>query len=162
ASAAARPARRQKTSRRRERSEMTAPKTRRPKRRRESFYEKRKTTPDVVSITHPDKLLFPDDAITKGELAEYFRTIAPVMLPHLKNRPLTMERYPAGIKAEGFFQKSVVKGFPAWLERVTVRKKGGVVHHPLITDERSLMWTANQNCITHHVFTSRVPDLDRP
>ncbi len=114
------------------------------------------------TISHPDKVLFPDDGITKGELADYYEMIAPLMLPHLRNRPVTMERYPAGIRAEGFFQKSVVKGFPDWLERVSVRKKGGVVHHPIVTDTRSLLWLANQNCITPHVFTTRAPDLEHP
>src|SRR5678809_1667513 len=73
-----------------------------------------------------------------------------------------MERYPAGIDAEGFMHKSVARGFPAWLERVDVPKKGGVVHYPLVTDERSLLWMANQNCITPHVWISRVPDLMHP
>jgi bifunctional non-homologous end joining protein LigD len=113
-------------------------------------------------ITHPEKVLFPDDGITKGELAAYYEAIAPVMLPHLRGRPLTMERYPAGIGREGFWQKDVSKGFPGWLERVEVPKKDGVVHHPVVTDVRSLLWTANQNTITHHVWTSRVPDLRYP
>ena len=63
-------------------------------------------------ITHPDKVLFPDDGITKGELAAYYDAVAPVMLPHLRSRPITMERFPAGIGAKGFLQKDVVKGFP--------------------------------------------------
>ena len=113
-------------------------------------------------ITHPEKVLFPDDGITKGELAEYYEAIGPVMLPHLRNRPITMQRFPAGIGKKGFWQKSVEKGFPEWLERVEVGKKGGVVHHPIVTDQRGLMWLTNQNTITHHVWTSRVPDLDRP
>ena len=61
-------------------------------------------------ITHPEKVMFPDDRITKGELAAYYEAIAPVMLPHLKRRPITMERFPAGIGAKGFLQKDVVKG----------------------------------------------------
>ncbi len=73
-----------------------------------------------------------------------------------------MERYPAGIGRDGFWQKDVSKGFPAWLERVEVPKKDGVVHHPLVTDLRSLLWTVNQNTITHHVWSSRVPDLKHP
>jgi bifunctional non-homologous end joining protein LigD len=113
-------------------------------------------------ITHPDKILFPDDGITKGELAAYYAAIAPLMLPHLRNRPVTMERYPAGIGQEGFFHKDVSKGFPSWLKRVEVPKKGGVVHHPLINDTRSLLWMANQNTITPHVWTSRVPNLYHP
>ena len=73
-----------------------------------------------------------------------------------------MERYPAGIGKKGFWQKDVSKGFPDWLERVKVPKKDGVVHHPVITDERSLMWVTNQNTITQHVWISRVPDLYYP
>ena len=119
-----------------------------------------------VSITHPDKVLFPpygsEPAITKGELAAYYEAIAPAMLPHLRGRPVTMERYHRGIAAPGFFQKDVSKGFPSWLERVEVPKKGGTVHHPLAGDTRSLLWLANQNSITPHVWTSRVPDLYHP
>jgi len=113
-------------------------------------------------ITHPEKVLFPDDDITKGELAAYYEAIAPFMLPHVRGRPVTMERYHRGIGAPGFFQKDVSKGFPDWLERVEVPKKGGTVHHPLICDTRSLLWLANQNSITPHVWISRMPDLYRP
>ena len=113
-------------------------------------------------ITHPDKVLFPDDGITKGDLAAYYEAIAPVMLPHIRMRPVTMERFHAGIGKPGFIQKDVSKGFPPWLERVEVPKKGGTVHHPLVTDARSLVWLANQNSITPHVWTSRAPDLYHP
>ncbi len=113
-------------------------------------------------ITHPEKVLFPDDGITKGELAAYYEAIAPLMLPHIRARPITMERYPSGIDKEGFFHKSVSKGFPQWLQRVDVPKKDGTVHYPLVTDERSLLWIVNQNCITPHVWVSRLPHLDRP
>jgi bifunctional non-homologous end joining protein LigD len=113
-------------------------------------------------ITHPEKILFPEDGITKGDLAAYYEAIAPVMLPHIKGRPVTMERYPAGIGKKGFWQKDVSKGFPAWLERVEVPKKDGVVHHPLVTDVQSLLWIANQNTITPHVWVSRAPDLYHP
>ena len=113
-------------------------------------------------ITHPEKLMFPDDGITKGELAAYYESIAPLMLPHLRARPLTMERYPAGIGAKGFWQKDVSRGFPEWLGRVEVPKKDGVVHHPLVTDTRSLLWMANQNTITPHVWASRAPRLYYP
>ena len=115
-----------------------------------------------VMITHPEKVLFPDDGITKGDLAAYYEAIAPVMLPHLRGRPVTMERYPAGIDKKGFWQKDVSKGFPAWLKRVAVPKKDGVVHHPIVTDTRSLLWVTNQNTITQHVWISRVPDLEYP
>jgi bifunctional non-homologous end joining protein LigD len=117
-------------------------------------------------ITHPDKVLFPEQdgfpAITKGKLAAYYEAIAPVMLPHIRGRPITMERYPAGIGSKGFFQKDVSRGFPAWLERVEVPKKDGTVHHALVDDTKALLWVANQNCITMHVWPSRAPDLFRP
>jgi bifunctional non-homologous end joining protein LigD len=113
-------------------------------------------------ITHPEKILFPDDGITKGELASYYEMIAPVMLPHLRRRPITMERFHRGIAAPGFFQKDVSKGFPDWLVRVEVPKKDGTVHHPIANDTRSLLWLANQNSITIHVWPSRTPNLYNP
>jgi bifunctional non-homologous end joining protein LigD len=113
-------------------------------------------------ITHPEKLLFPEDGITKGELAAYYGTIAPLMLPHLRGRPITMERFPSGIASPGFFHKDLARGFPEWLERAEAPKKKGVVHYPLASDPRALLWLANQNSITLHVWTSRLPDLRHP
>jgi bifunctional non-homologous end joining protein LigD len=117
-------------------------------------------------ITHPEKVLFPPEGdsagITKGELASYYESIAAVMLPHIRGRPVTMERYHRGIGEPGFFQKDVSKGFPEWLQRVEVPKKGGIVHHPVVHDTRSLLWLANQNSITLHVWTSRAPNLYQP
>jgi bifunctional non-homologous end joining protein LigD len=117
-------------------------------------------------ITHPDKVLFPPEgenaAITKGELAAYYEAMAPIMVPHIHARPVTMERYPAGIGQKGFMHKDVSKGFPPWLERVEVPKKDGTVHHAIVTDTRSLLWMANQNTITLHVWSSRAPNLYYP
>jgi len=115
-----------------------------------------------VVITHPDKVLFPDDGITKGELAAYYERIAPLILPHIVQRPVTMERFPGGIGQKGFLQKDVVKGFPEWLQRVEVPKKDGTVHYPIVTDSQSLLWLVNQNSITPHVWISRAPDLLHP
>jgi len=120
----------------------------------------------TVVITHPEKVLFPPQGgtpgITKGELAAYYEAIAPVIVPHIRARPVTMERYPAGIDKKGFIQKDVVKGFPSWLERVEVPKKDGTVHHAIVTDPRSLLWIVNQNTITPHVWSARAPDLYHP
>jgi bifunctional non-homologous end joining protein LigD len=95
--------------------------------------------------------------------------MAPLMLPHIVGRPVTMERYPAGIDKKGFIQKDVSKGFPSWLERVEVPKRAGgkggdagTVHYPVVRDARGLVWLANQNSITPHVWCSRLPDLHRP
>ena len=113
-------------------------------------------------ISHPEKVLFPDDGITKGELAAYYERVAPLMVTHMHHRPITMERFHRGIGEKGFFQKNVPKGAPAWLETVAVPKKDGVVNYPIIADERGVMWLVNQNCITPHVWASRVPDLFHP
>lgn len=113
-------------------------------------------------ISHPEKVLFPGEGITKGELASYYEQVAPIMLPHIRRRPITMERYHRGIAAPGFFQKDVSKGFPEWLKRVEVPKHGGTVHHPIANDTKSLLWLANQNSITIHVWPSRAPNLYNP
>jgi bifunctional non-homologous end joining protein LigD len=117
-------------------------------------------------ITHPEKVLFPDSGITKGELCAYYEAVAPLIIPHIRGRPITMERFPAGIGRKGFIQKDVSKGFPGWLERVEVQRRddrgGEAVHYPLAGDARSLVWLANQNSITPHVWISRVPELQRP
>src|SRR5689334_20119772 len=113
-------------------------------------------------ITHPEKVLFPDDGITKGELAAYYEAIAPIMLPHVRGRPVMMERYHRGIGDKGFFQKNVARGAPEWIERVEVPKKGGSLHAPVISDARSLLWLVNQNSIALHVWASRAPRLYYP
>jgi len=118
-------------------------------------------------ITHPEKLLFPADGITKGDVCAYYEAVAAVMLPHIAGRPVTMERFPAGIEKKGFIQKDVSKGFPAWLQRVAISKRSGSedddnVYYPLVDDARALLWMANQNAITPHVWTSRVPKLREP
>jgi len=116
----------------------------------------------TVAISHPEKVMFPDDGITKGELAAYYELVTPIMLPYIEGRPVTLERFHRGIGEEGFFQKNVGRGAPAWLERVAVPKTDGVVNYAVVRDARGIMWLANQNCITPHVWTSRVPNLFYP
>lgn len=113
-------------------------------------------------ISHPEKVLFPADGITKGEMAAYYEAVAPFMVPLISGRPVTMERFPSGIGSKGFMQKNVATGFPEWLERVEIPKKGGVVNYPVVRATRDLLWLANQNCITPHVWTSRLPNLEYP
>jgi bifunctional non-homologous end joining protein LigD len=114
-----------------------------------------------VRITHPDKALFPD-GITKADLAVYYCDVAPVMLPHVRNRPISMQRFNGGITRPGFFHKDIPPGAPDWVPTVEVPKKGGTVHHVLANETATLVWLANQNCITPHVFTARADRLDRP
>jgi bifunctional non-homologous end joining protein LigD len=120
-------------------------------------------------VTHPEKVLFPDCGVSKGELCAYYEAVAPVMLPHVRGRPVTLERFPNGIGAKGFIQKDVAKGFPEWLQRVEVQRREAragreeaPVHYALAFEARDLVWMANQNSITPHVWASRVPQLDAP
>jgi bifunctional non-homologous end joining protein LigD len=115
-----------------------------------------------VPLTHPDKLLFPDDGVTKGDLAAYYRDAAPLMVPLVRDRPVSMQRFNNGIDHEGFFQKNVERGVPPWVRRVRVGKHGGSVSHVLANDAATLVWLANQNCITPHVWTARSDSLERP
>jgi bifunctional non-homologous end joining protein LigD len=132
---------------------------------RDRPHDWRNVSDSGLAISHPEKVLFPANGITKGELCAYYEAIAELMLPHVRGRPVTMERFPAGIAKKGFIQKDVSKGFPEWLARVDVEKRddeGGIVHYPLANDARSLVWLANQNSITPHVWASRVPRLEMP
>jgi bifunctional non-homologous end joining protein LigD len=116
-----------------------------------------------VKITHPDKVLFPEDGITKGELVDYFRHVADVMVPLVKDRPLTMQRYTDGIDKPGFFQKEAPYYLPDWIETVTFELRDGRKQRQILcNDEATLAWIANQGCITQHVWMSRADRLDYP
>jgi bifunctional non-homologous end joining protein LigD len=112
-----------------------------------------------VKISHPDKLLFPDDGITKADLADYYERVAEWMLPHLRDRPVSMQRFPDGIGGKGFFHKDAPDYFPDWIARAELPKTDGTVTHVLIQNADTLRYLANQNTITPHVFLSRA---DRP
>ena len=115
-----------------------------------------------IEISRPEKVLFPDDGITKGDLIEYYARIAPRMLPHLCDRPLTLERYPNGINTKRFFQKEVSSYFPKWIRTATVPKAGGSVTHLVCNDTATLVYIANQACITPHIFLSRADKVEVP
>jgi bifunctional non-homologous end joining protein LigD len=124
---------------------------------------------DRVQITHPEKVLFPDDGITKADLADYYRTVAPVMLPLVSGRPVTMQRFPNGIGRGGFLQKQIGEYFPDWIERVTApnrRTRSGTtrdqVTYMVCRAPDDLAYLANHACITPHVWLSRTPDIYRP
>jgi len=117
----------------------------------------------VVAITHPERVLFPGDGITKGELADYYLQVAGTMLPLVAGRPVTLQRFPNGIGKAGFYQKQVSASLPEWIERVTVPKaEGGTVTHLVLRRPEDLAWIANQSSITPHVWCSRVGSLERP
>jgi bifunctional non-homologous end joining protein LigD len=124
---------------------------------------------DRVRVTHPEKVLFPDDGITKGDLVAYYRTVAPRMLPLIAGRPVTMQRFPDGIGRGGFLQKQIGRHFPDWIERVTApnrRTRQATVRdevtYPVCRHPDDLAYLANQGCVTPHVWLSRAPDIHHP
>jgi len=112
-----------------------------------------------VEISNPDKVMFGDVGVTKADLARYYERVAERMLPHLRGRPISMQRFPNGIEGEGFFHKDVPDYFPDWIARATVPKRGGEVTHVLANDRATLVYLAGQNVVTPHVWLSRA---DRP
>jgi len=115
-----------------------------------------------VKVTNLTKVLFPRDGIAKQDLIEYYKRIATWMLPHLRDRPLALERYPDGIEKQSFFQKEAAANYPKWIERVTVKKVGGTVRHVVCNNAATLVYLANQACITPHMWLSRVEKLNYP
>jgi len=116
----------------------------------------------TVEIPNAGKVLFPDDGITKQDLARYYADVASAMLPWLRDRPITMARYPDGINSQRIFQKNVPSYFPGWIRRVEVKKAGGVVEHAICDRPATLVYLAGQACIEVHGFTSRADRIDRP
>lgn len=112
-----------------------------------------------IELSNLDKVLFPDDGYTKQDLLDHYRAIAAVALPHYRDRPLSMHRFPDGIDDDGFFQKDVPDYFPRWIHRVSLAKEDGTVSYVVADDEATLAYLANQACITPHLFLSR---RDRP
>jgi bifunctional non-homologous end joining protein LigD len=123
-----------------------------------------------IDISNPDKVLFPDDdsdhdspqGLTKRDLAEYYASVANVMLPHLHGRPVCMERFPDGIAGSGFYDDTVPAHFPDWIETAEVNTVDGPQVRLMVSNARSLVYLANQGCITPHTTLSRTRALDRP
>jgi len=112
-------------------------------------------------------VLFPGDGITKGDLFEYYGEIAPVIVPHLKNRPFTMKRWREGLKGGSFFQKQAPKGMPSWIKTRQFRtwpREGGsrLVDFPLVNDRETLLWMVQMHCIDMNAWYSRVDKPERP
>lgn len=115
-----------------------------------------------VEVSKLDKVLFPHDRITKGDLIEYYRRISERLLPNLRGRPLALRRYPEGIDGEGFFQKHAPDWFPDWIPRVTVAKENGTVDQIVCDEEATLVYLAEQACIELHPWLATVGDLVHP
>jgi bifunctional non-homologous end joining protein LigD len=117
-----------------------------------------------LEISHPDKVLFPETGMTKAELVEYYVRVAEVMLPHVRGRPISMERYPDGITGGHFYQKEVPDYFPEWIPRVPVYVKEEGVDQPQVAcdDAATLAYVAEQACLTPHIWLSRRGRLNNP
>jgi bifunctional non-homologous end joining protein LigD len=118
-----------------------------------------------VEFSHLDKVIFPDAGITKGDVLEYYRRIAPRLLPFLRDRPITLERLPDGL-GDGkphFWQKDTPAYYPEWIPRIKLpTERGKPVHYALVNDAETLLYLVNQGTLTFHVWFSRIEDLDRP
>ena len=116
-----------------------------------------------VEITNANTIWFKQPKITKGEIVEYYNNIASHMLPYTKNRPLTMQRFPEGIHKEGFYHKNAPAYFPTWIERIPIKKaEDGIVNYVVANNRATLVYIANQGCITPHLFLSTVKNLKFP
>lgn len=116
-----------------------------------------------IGISKADKVFFPEHGITKGDMAEYYHQVAHTMVRYTDERALAAERFPDGITGERIFQKNVPEHFPEWIRRVEVPKKeGGTTVHAVCDSAATLVYLADQACITPHVWLSRVDALDTP
>src|SRR5438094_114704 len=121
----------------------------------------------TVELTSPGRVLYRDEGITKGDLFEYYRQVGSSIVPHLKNRPFTMKRYPHGITGEVFFQKQAPKGMPDWIptrQFRTLPREGGprLVDFPLVNTPEAVLYMVQMNCIDMNAWYSRVDKPDRP
>jgi bifunctional non-homologous end joining protein LigD len=115
-----------------------------------------------VEISKPDKVLFPDDGLTKLDLAEYYAAVADVMLPHLRGRPVNMQRFPDGLGGMAFYEKKVPSHFPDFVHTVEVHTEDGSQRQVVVDDRRSLVYLAQQACLTPHTWLCTDKDLERP
>jgi bifunctional non-homologous end joining protein LigD len=120
-----------------------------------------------VRLTSPDKLLFPGDGVTKRDLADYYAAIGDTIVPHLRNRPFTLKRYPYGIRGQPYFAKQVPKGKPSWVPTRQFRtwpREGGsrLVDFALVNEPATAVWMVQMNCIDMNAWYSRVDKPDRP
>jgi len=118
----------------------------------------------TLKFTNLKKLYYPDEGYTKGDVLRYYDAIASLILPHLKDRPLSLKRYPDGIKAEFFFQKDSPESFADWLhtEAIDSDHKGSTIKYAFADDHASLLYLVNLGCIDHNPWMSRFPTLDNP
>lgn len=118
--------------------------------------------PYRVHLTNPDKLYFPEAGLTKADVVAYYDGVAELMLPGLRERPLSLQRFPDGLQGQGFYQKRVSPHFPEWLQTATVASEGEPLRQPVVGNRASLVYLADQGTVTFHPWLSRVDAIDRP
>lgn len=121
-------------------------------------------TPGQTAITRPDKVFWPDEGYTKGDLIDYYRAVSPYILPYLHDRPLVLDRYPDGITGNSFFQKHAPHFTPEWIRTVTIHSTSGErdIDYFVVESEEALVYMANSGGIPLHVWSGRVATLDTP
>ena len=123
----------------------------------------------VLKLSNVDKLFWPEEGITKGDLLSYYQRVAPILVPHLEDRPFTMKRYPDGWQGNFFFQKDAPKGIPDWIPTASIvvstrdkpRQKRRI-EAPLVNDDLALLWMVNMGCIDLNTWYSRIDKPERP
>src|SRR5438093_1480972 len=116
-----------------------------------------------VEVSNLDKVFYPQTGFTKGEVIDYYVRISPVLLPHLKNRPITLKRYPNGVGGFFFYEKQCPSHRPKWIETAKVAKsEGGAIDYCLVNDLSALVWAANLADLELHTFLHKAPAIDRP
>ncbi len=125
------------------------------------------TATRTVNLSSPDRVLYPEDGITKGDLFEYYRAVAPTLVPHLRGRPFTMKRYPHGIDGEVFFQKQAPKHLPSWIPTRQFRTwpregESRLVDFALVNTPDAVLFMVQNNCIDMNAWYSRVDKPERP
>jgi bifunctional non-homologous end joining protein LigD len=121
----------------------------------------------TLRITHPDRVLFPGDGVTKGDLVSYYVEVGPAIVPHLRDRPFTLKRYPHGIHGQAYFHKQAPKGKPSWIPTRQFRtwpREGGsrLVDFTLVNEPAALAWMVQMNCVDMNAWYSRVDRPERP
>jgi len=116
-----------------------------------------------INFSKRDKIFFPEVELTKGDLIDYYDDISEFLLPLIKDQPISMQRFPDGLRGEGWFMKETPDYFPDWIERVNFPKKeGGSFNAPLVDSKEALVYLADQAVVTFHSYLSRKDDLNRP
>lgn len=123
---------------------------------------KSRSKEEDLKLTNLDKIFWPKEKITKGDLIEYYRGVSPYILPHLKNRPESLNRFPNGIDDEHFFQKNVGKNLPTWVPVYPVKHSGKTIQYLVIQNLKSLLYTINLGCIELNPLNSRIQKLEYP